>query len=173
MGGFMAMRFAARYPERVDGLVLIDTMAMQHDESDREQYGEMIEQTREAGQVLEGLSDIVKNILFGKTTNEENPELVQEWVNRWLSYPGEGVYRETSSWLHRDDFTDRLPEIDVPVLVTHGEEDISIEVEEARDMVEHLPDARMEVVPEAGHSSNLENPEATNAALLEFLADVY
>lgn len=173
MGGFMAMRFAVEYPERVDGLVLVDTMAMQHDESDREQYGQMIEQTREAGDVPEGLADIVKNLLFGATTNEQNQELVDEWVDRWLSYPGEAIYRETSSWLHRDDFTDRLPEIDVPVLITHGEEDISIEVEEARDMSEHLPDARFEVIPEAGHSSNLENPQTTNAALMEFLAEVY
>jgi pimeloyl-ACP methyl ester carboxylesterase len=173
MGGFTALRFAHRYPDRVDGLVLVDSQATAHSESNQEQYGQMIEQTRAAGEVPEGLADIVKNLLFGRTTLEENPELVQHWVDRWFTYPGEAVYRETSSWLHRPDFTDEASAIDVPTLVTHGEEDISIEMDEAEATVEAMPNARLVPIPEAGHSSNLENPEASNAAIREFLEEVY
>lgn len=82
------------------------------------------------------------------------------------------MFREGDSWLDRPDFTDELADIDVPVLVIHGEEDIAVEPDRAEPMVVHLPDARMELIPEAGHTSNLENPEAANAAIREFLDEV-
>ncbi len=173
MGGFMALRFADRYPERVDGLVLVDSQATAHSEADQQQYGEMIEQTRAAGQVPTDLADVVKQLLFGQTTIAERPDLVEAWVDRWLTYPGEAVYQETSSWLHRPDFTDEAGDIEVPTLAVHGEEDVSIEMAEAEATVDAMPNARLEPIPEAGHSSNLENPEAANAAIREFLEEVY
>jgi pimeloyl-ACP methyl ester carboxylesterase len=173
MGGFMALRFALTYPDALDGIVLIDSMAKPHPEGDQEQYGEMIENTREAGRAPDPMLDIVANLLFGSTSIEERTDLVEHWKDRWSTYPGEAVYNETKSWLHRDGVENRLDEIDVPVLIVHGEEDISIEPEMSEPMVDQLPDARMELIPEAGHSSNTENPEPVNAAIEEFLADVY
>ncbi len=173
MGGFMGLRFAERYPERLDGLVLIDSGAHAEEEGDREQYGKMVEQTRAAGEVPEQLADVTKNLLFGATTIEEHPALADAWLDRWRTYPGEAVYQEVSSWLDRDPFFDECSTIDIPALVVHGEEDISIEMAEAEATAEALPDARLERIPEAGHSSNIENPDPVNEALQEFLADVY
>lgn len=168
MGGFMALRFAERYPDRVDGLVLIDTTAGPHDDDEIERYTEMIETTKQAGEVPEQLGGVVKHILFGQTTVEENSELADRWVDRWLTYPGDAVYDEVSSWLERPDFTDELDDIDVPALVVHGEEDVALEPERSDSLVERL-DARREMVPDAGHSSNLENPEPVNDAIRAFL----
>ncbi|MFB6141958.1 MAG: alpha/beta fold hydrolase [Halorientalis sp.] len=173
MGGFMALRYALEYPDTLEGIVLIDSMATPHEESERETYTEWIETTRDAGEVPQQMADIVSNMLFGETTIAERPDLVEHWKDRWLTYPGAAIYAEVQSWLGREDVTDRLPEIDVPVLILHGEEDISIEPERAEPMLDHLPDARMETIPEAGHSSNLENPEPTNRALRSFLEEVY
>jgi pimeloyl-ACP methyl ester carboxylesterase len=173
MGGFMTLRFALEYPEKLDGIVLIDSMAEPHPEDDQEQYGEMIETTKAEGKAPEPMVDVVASLLFGRTSNEERTDLVEHWKDRWRTYPGEAIHDEVKSWLHRPGVEDRLDEIDVPVLITHGEEDISIEPEMAEPMVDQLPDARMELIPEAGHSSNTENPEAANAAIGEFLEDIY
>ncbi|MDY7082433.1 MAG: alpha/beta hydrolase [Halobacteria archaeon] len=173
MGGFMGLRFALEYPDYLDGLVLIDSMAMPHDEGEKEQYGGMIEQVKGEDRPSDQLADVVTQILFGGTTNAENEELVEEWVNRWKTYPGDAIYHEVSSWLDRPGVTDRLDEIDVPTLIVHGEEDMAIEPERGEAMLEKLPDARMVRVPEAGHSSNVENPGVVNEAVREFLADVY
>ncbi|WP_436343506.1 alpha/beta fold hydrolase [Natronorubrum sp. FCH18a] len=170
MGGFVALRFALEYPERVDGLILLDSMATPHTPEERETYGQLVAP-------LEGstdpnprsLAEGVTGYLFGETTREENPELVEEWVDRWATYPGAAVYNELHSWLERPDVTDRLAEIDVPVLVVHGEEDPSIAPSRAEPMLEELPDARMERIPEAGHTSNLERPEPVNEAIRSFL----
>lgn len=172
MGGFMALRFAEQYPDRLEGLVLIDTTAGTHDADEIDQYGDMVETARSAGEVPEQLATVVKHILFGATTNEEKPGLVDEWVDRWLSYPGEAVYHEVNSWLERPDFTDELDGIDVPALVVHGEEDAALEPERSESLRDRL-DAERVTVPEAGHSSNLERPEVVNEAVQDFLADVY
>jgi pimeloyl-ACP methyl ester carboxylesterase len=173
MGGFMALRFADRYPERLDGIVMVDSIAQPHDEGDIEQYGQMIDTAREMGEVPEPMGETIRHILFGATSNEERTDLVESWVQRWLTYPGEAVYQEVSSWLERPDFTDELADIEVPVLAIHGEEDAALEMEKAEDMVESLPDGRLEPIPEAGHSANTENPEAANGAIRSFLEEVY
>lgn len=172
MGGFMALRFADRYPERLEGLIFVDSTAGPHEDHEIEQYGEMIETTREAGDVPEQLAGVVKQLLFGNTTNSENPELVEEWVDRWLTYPGEAVYNEVDSWLERPDFTGALEDIDVPALVVHGEEDVALEPARSESLSERL-DARRVTISDAGHSSNLENPEPVNEAIREFLEEVY
>ncbi|WP_323676465.1 alpha/beta hydrolase [Halorubellus sp. PRR65] len=171
MGGFMALRFAERYPERVDGLVLVSTTAGPHGEEETARYEEMIATARDADAVPEHLADVIKHILFGATTNEERSALVDAWVDRWLTYPGEGVYQEVRSWLHRPDFTEQLAGVDVPALVVHGEEDVALEPERSEPLAEAL-DARRVTVPGAGHSVNLERPAPVNDAVREFLADV-
>ncbi len=173
MGGFMALRFAERYPDQLEGVVLIDAIAEPHTENEQEQYGHLTAQAREAGAFSEFMVDIAKNELFGKTTLAENPELVEHWVNRWHTYPTEAFYHEMHSWLSRPDFTDKLSQINTPVLSVHGEEDISLEPERTESMLDALPNARQELIPETGHSSNVENPEAVNDALRTFLDEVY
>ncbi|AFZ72114.1 alpha/beta fold hydrolase [Natronobacterium gregoryi] len=172
MGGFMALRFALEYPDSVSGLVLIDAISQPHPEDDVDLYRGMIDQLRDAEAVPENTARTASQFLFGETTREENPELVESWIDRWTTYPGKAVYQEIGSWLDREDVTDRLEEIDVPALVVHGEEDASLDVEQAEPMADALG-ARMEVVPDAGHSSNLEQPEAVNDAIRQFLETVY
>ncbi|QRV15341.1 alpha/beta hydrolase [Haloterrigena salifodinae] len=174
MGGFMGLRFALRYPERVDGLVLIDSMATPHPAEQREAYADLVAP-------FEGMHDPTPREiaegstaeLFGETTHEENPELIETWVDRWATYPGAAVHNELHSWLGREGVTDRLSEIDVPTLIIHGEEDPSIAPSQAEPMLEELPDAEMEVIPEAGHTANLERPEPVIEAIRTFLDERY
>lgn len=174
MGGFTGLRFALEYPGRVDGLVLIDSMAALHEPNATETYRSMVEPLEgQAEPVNRPLAEAAAQYLFGETTREENSELVDAWIDRWCTYSGDAVYHELHSWLDREDVTDRLPEIDVPVLIVHGEEDPSIPPERAEPMLDELPDARMSVIPEAGHTSNLENPEPVNEAIRSFLDEIH
>jgi len=173
MGGFMALRFALEYPDVLEGIVLIDSMGTPHTEDEQDEYSQMTEQAAQAGEIPDQLAAVVSNLLFGRTSIEDRTDLVEHWKNRWLTYPGAAVQDEVASWLYRDGVKDRLGEIDVPVLAIHGEEDISIEADRAQETVDALPDARMERIPEAGHSSNLENPEPVNEEIRAFLEDVY
>src|SRR5438309_480641 len=72
----------------------------------------------------------------------------------------------------RPDRTDGLAAISVPVLVVVGEGDVIAPPEVAETMVKAIPGAHLEVVPDAGHVANLENPDVFNRALTDFLAAV-
>ena len=173
MGGFTALKFALQHPDRLDGLVLVDSMADVHDETQTRTYEAMVDQLLASDTVPQALAETASQILFGETTRDERPELVDRWLQRWLSYNPEAIANEVGSWMHREPLMDRVDEIDVPALVVHGDEDTSIPVEKGRETAEALPDARIEVVEEAGHSSNLEQPDTVNEALQEFLDEVH
>ncbi len=70
----------------------------------------------------------------------------------------------------RADSTSTLREIRVPTLVVCGEEDTITPVAEAEAIHRGIAGSRLAVIPRAGHLSNLEEPAAYNAVLLEFLA---
>jgi pimeloyl-ACP methyl ester carboxylesterase len=62
-----------------------------------------------------------------------------------------------------------LSELDVPTLVVVGERDKADFHAIAKHLAEQIPDARLEVVPRAGHLVGVERPDALNELLLEFL----
>jgi pimeloyl-ACP methyl ester carboxylesterase len=173
MGGFTALRYALQHPDRLSGLILIDAAAEAHDEADREQYRAMVEDLPDAERVSRGLAEASAHFLFGETTTERNPNLVERWVSRWETYVPEAVHHEVHSWLDRPGVADRLDEIDVPTLVVHGEEDRSLPIEGAERMAEAIPDADLARISEAGHTSTLENPNAVSEAIEGFLERVY
>ncbi|PSQ15857.1 alpha/beta hydrolase [Halobacteriales archaeon QS_8_69_26] len=173
MGGFMAARFALEYPERLDGLVLVDSMAEAYTEEEREEYGGLAEGVSGADRVPGEVAGMSADLMFSDRAHEEQSDLVQRWTNRWGTYPGDAVAAEIESWRTEPGVLDELEDVDVPALAVHGEEDQSIPPERARRTVERLPEGRMETIPGAGHPSNLERPEAVNEVLGEFLDEVY
>lgn len=172
MGGFMGLRFALRYPDQISGLILIDSISEPHPEEEIDLYTGMINDIREAPSVPRDMAKTVTQFLFGKTTLAQQKALVESWVERWCTYPGESVYQEVSSWIEREDITTELHDVDIPTLIVHGEEDASLSVEQT-DSVMDVLDAERVVIPEAGHSSNLENPAPVNEAIRSFLSEVY
>jgi pimeloyl-ACP methyl ester carboxylesterase len=173
MGGFMAVRFAQAHPERLDGLVLLDSMAEAYPEDEQEEYGGMQEAMRGAPTVPGELAQTAGDLMFSERAHEEQSNLVEKWTGRWQTYPGDAVAEEIESWRTEPGVLDELADVDVPTLAIHGEHDQSIPPERARRTVEALPDARMELIEGAGHPSNLERPAAVNDALRAFLEEVY
>jgi pimeloyl-ACP methyl ester carboxylesterase len=173
MGGFTGLRLAIEHPDRLAGLVLVDSMAEPHTDAERERYGGMADQLEAADAVPQSLAAAAAHFLFGPTTFEENPALPERWVDRWRTYHPQAVYHEVYSWLERPGTADRLDELSVPTLVLHGEEDQSIDPERAAPVAEAAPDGRMVTIPDCGHTPTVEAPEATNRALRSFLEEVH
>ncbi|MDE0255554.1 MAG: alpha/beta hydrolase, partial [Rhodospirillaceae bacterium] len=96
--------------------------------------------------------------------------LVDHWIDRWATtVPARSVFCQGKSWIKKDDITDRLGEIEVPVLIIHGEEDVPIPMERALPMLDVLPDATLARIPKAGHTANLEQAAVVNEAIGSFL----
>jgi len=173
MGGFMAVRFALEYPDLLEGLVLIDSMAEAYTEEEREEYGGLAEGVRGADRVPREVAEMSADLMFSERAHEGTPALVERWTDRWHTYPGDAVYHEIESWRTEPGVLDDLEDLEVPALAIHGERDQSIPPERARRTVDALPYGQFETIPRAGHPSNLERPEAVNEVLEEFLDGVY
>ncbi len=72
----------------------------------------------------------------------------------------------------RTNYSDRLREITAPVLIVHGERDTGVPVNCARAAARTIPDARLLVVPDAGHWVQRDRPATVVPAVLEFLAEL-
>lgn len=173
MGGFMAIPLALRHPDRLDGLALIATMAGGYPPGEVAEIEAMLARLVERETVSREIAEWERDLVMGATTRRERPELVEAWMERWMTRRSEAVHWEFRSWMHKPDMTERLAEVDLPALVLHGTEDVVLPIERARTMAAALPRARMVEIERAGHTLTVEAPDAVNAVLAEFLAEVH
>jgi pimeloyl-ACP methyl ester carboxylesterase len=173
MGGFMALPLALRHPERLDGLILISSMAMAYSDEERADIDEHLEQLERDGEVTEEFAAWERDLVMGVTTQRENPGLVRYWMDRWKTRPAGAVAGEFRSWMRKPDLMPRLAEIDLPTLVIHGTEDAVLPIERGRAMADALPNARFVPIERAGHTSTVEAPDAVSAAMREWLDGLY
>jgi pimeloyl-ACP methyl ester carboxylesterase len=166
MGGYVAFAFLRRHKDKVAALVLADTRA----EADppegvekRSGQQKMIESEGTAG-----LISALPGALLGSTTNESRPEVVER-AKKLMDNPPEGFIGALEAMKIRPDSTSDLSGIDVPTLVIVGEQDGVTPPDAARKIHEHVGGSTLVVLPDAGHLSNLEVPDAFNRALEEFL----
>jgi pimeloyl-ACP methyl ester carboxylesterase len=89
-----------------------------------------------------------------------------------MTNPAAGLIGALQAMAERPDRTELLPRIQVPTLVIVGEEDEVTPPEVARQMAEAIPNARLVVLPSAGHLANVEAPEAFNEAVRTFLGQL-
>lgn len=164
-GGFLSLRAALAHPERVHGLILIDTQAGVEEPEAQEQYRGMMEALAHGDeQTRSGVFDIVADLIMGDET------LNAEWKARWMADEPERILQPGTCLLERDDITDRLGEIDCPAIVFHGTEDQAIPMHKAELLRAELPDCRDLVPVEgAGHAANLTHPGGVNPHVRSFL----
>lgn len=168
IGGMVALRAALAYPDRVAGLVLLDTDAGPETAWHKVKYHAMGAGVRVAG--MRPLLPAIARLMFGATTRRENPALVREWRREFAKVHVPSALRCLDALMQRDSLLDRLPEIRVPALVLVGDEDRSLPVALSRRIHDRLPHSTFQVIPGAGHLSALERPTEVNEELLEFLA---
>ena len=173
MGGFMALEFALVHQDRLDGLILIDAMAQAYTAEEQEGFGHEFGKLDADGLLPRDWAEWAAPLCFSETTAARNPELIQHWIDRWCQIPARAVYYEAFSWLHKEDRSENVASITIPTLAIHGVQDAPVSIERARPMVAAMPNAKLVEVPDAGHTSNLENPAVVNSAIRAFLDAIY
>ncbi|HYA53217.1 MAG TPA: alpha/beta fold hydrolase [Streptosporangiaceae bacterium] len=164
MGGYVAMAFARRHPERLAGLALLDTMAgpdTRAAAAGRERVAAAV--TGPAGtRALLPLLDL----LVGSTTRLRRAEVLRRVRESLLAARPEGVAWSERAMAARPDSAATLSALTVPVAVVVGEEDTLTGPEHARAMQLLLSDAVLTIVPGAGHLAPLERPDEVARALI-------
>ncbi|OLT43651.1 alpha/beta hydrolase [Saccharomonospora sp. CUA-673] len=166
MGGYLTMAVLRAAPERVGGLVLIDTKADADGDDARANRLQAAERAESEG--TGWLAEAMLPNLLSEHTHRDQPEvaaLVRELVD---SQPPAGVAWAQRAMAARPDSFDTLRAASVPALVLVGEQDTLTTPDAARAMAEALPDARLETIPDAGHLTPLEAPDAVVAAITDW-----
>jgi pimeloyl-ACP methyl ester carboxylesterase len=170
VGGMVALRAALTHPSRVSGLVVLNSHAGTEPFWVKVKYRSLGLGARLFG--LPPLLPAILPLMFGKTTRSRNPSLVLEWNARFALLDVPSILCGLHALISRDSIVDRLPGINLPALVIVGEEDAALPSAFSKEIAEGLPDAVLEVIPNAGHLSTLEQPEAVNKAMLNFLTAI-
>ena len=165
MGGYVALSVAARRPDLVAGLVLIDTKAQADDDAARGGRERAIAAI-EAGRTGEVLDDLLPRLVAADATPAARAEIR---AIADAQDPG-ALIDVLAAMRDRPDRTRALPEITAPALVVVGAEDVVTPPEVARMLAAGIPNATCEEVAGAGHLTPLEAPDALAALIRTFLA---
>jgi pimeloyl-ACP methyl ester carboxylesterase len=166
-GGFVALRFALKYPERVAALILLSTQAGTEDPDKVASYESMLD-VWEADGVSDQMAQMIAAIILG----DESPGR-EAWIAKWRRMPRSLLRPAFKALVSREDIHDRLGEIMAPALVIHGTADAAIDLEKAQRLCSELPNSRPLITIEGGgHACNLTHPDLVNLAVQRYLAEL-
>lgn len=168
MGGFVALNAITRYPERFAALILCDTNCVADKPEQREKRYKTIEEIEKNG--ISKFSATFLDSLFADDTYSTNKQLVGKINADILANSPEVIINGLKALATRSETCSTLGKIAVPTLIICGREDEITPLEQSEFMNKHMKNATLKVIENAGHLSNMEQPEAFNAELLEFLS---
>lgn len=170
MGGFVGLRLAARRPDLVASLTLLDTAADAEPTANLLRYRLLTATARLLGVGV--VADQVAPIMFGDTFLGD-PSRRRE-RQRWMSLLAgnkRSVYKAVNGVIFRPGVEREALTIKAPTLIIWGEEDRAISRDRCADLARLVADSRFVTIPRAGHSCPVEQPDAVNQAIDAFLAD--
>jgi len=158
LGGYMSLAFYRAHPERVRGLLIIDTGPGFKKDEAREAWNKRAFDTAERLE-REGL-DVLKSA-------SRERSMVQHRDARGLALAARGMLTQRDARV-----IESLPTIKVPSLIVVGADDTPF-LAASDYMAAKIPGARKVVIPNAGHAVNIDQPKAFIDAVEPFLAGLH
>lgn len=165
IGGMIAQDFAAKHPEQVLGLVLCDTAPKIGDPA---MWEARIETIGKIG--LEGIADAVMERWFSPTFHRTRAVDLAGWRNLLIRTTEDG-YCGCCAAIRDADLTAGTKAIAAPALVVCGEADGATPPDLVRACAALMPNARFELIAEAGHIPSLEQPAVLGAEMMRFFKE--
>jgi len=167
MGGFVAMRVAARRPELVRTLCLIETSADPEPIENIGRYRMLSNVVRMLGPRIVGSR--VAPIMLGRTILEDPNRRADLATFMATMTQRRDIWRAVNGVIDRAGIASELGRINTPTLVMVGDEDVATPRAKSERLVSGIRGARLEVIPHAGHSSTVEEPARVTSGLQRFL----
>ncbi|MFM9944775.1 MAG: alpha/beta fold hydrolase [Bacteroidia bacterium] len=167
MGGYIALTAVEKYPDRFTGLILCDTQSKADTNEMKENRMKAIESIKLNG--TEDYADESVKKLFAYisfTSKREEIAVVRDMI---INTPVEILAKTLIALAERNETTNKLGEINMPVLIMVGKKDILTPPEKSELMHEKIQNSTLELIDYAGHLPNLENPYEFNRSLKKFL----
>lgn len=170
MGGYVALAFRAKWPERVRGLVLCNTRATADTAEGRTARTETAATALEKGVALIARGMMPK--LLSSNSRAAAPELALAVEAMMARQRPQAVAAAARGMAQRPDRTAMLPSITVPTLIVTGDRDELMPLPTSEAMHQAIRGSELVVLPGVAHLSNLEAPEPFQASLRRFLASL-
>ena len=167
LGGYIALNAVLKHPDRFDGLILNDTQCIADTPEIKENRCQAIIRIMKNG-VEQYTDEIIKN-LFAAESFTKMKNVIAEVKEMIISTPKQSLCNTLHALAERKETCTQLPEINIPVLIMVGKEDKITPIAAAQQMHEKILNSKLEIIQQAGHLSNLENPTAFNTHLVKFL----
>ena len=163
IGGMACMWVAANAPERVDRMVLCSTSANLGPPEDWAKRAAIV---REHGTAA--VADLVVARWFTPGFAERHPDVVGGFRDMIAATPAEG-YAGCCGAIERMDLAPELPEVRAATLVIAAAQDPSTPPDHARRIAALIPRARLELVQDAAHLVNVEQPDRVTRLIVDHL----
>lgn len=166
MGGIVAMEIVRQAADRVTKLALLDTNPLAELEAAQARRLPQIEAAR-SGYLDRIMRDEMKPNYLADTPNRS--AIMDLCMDMALSLGSDVFERQSRALMNRPDQRDTLTAYTGQALVLCGRHDALCPVERHELMADCLPNARLEIIEDAGHLPTLEAPQLTNSALESWL----
>jgi 3-oxoadipate enol-lactonase len=167
MGGYISFAFYRKYADRVQALALLDTRPQADSPEARENRKKAAETARN-----EGAAAIAKGLipkLFSPKTLESQSPVVDQVRQMMERQEVEGIVGALTAMMDRPDSTPTLAQITCPTLIVVGADDVLTPPDASRQMHEAIQGSQLEIIPDAGHLSTMEQPDRVNRILGNWL----
>jgi pimeloyl-ACP methyl ester carboxylesterase len=166
LGGYIAFEIMRQAPQRVAKLALLDTSARPDDAELTARRQAPMAKAR-AGKLIEVADE---SFVFYVHSDRHGDVALRDVVRAMAEETGVEAYlRQQQAIIARPDSRPTLSAIRCPTLMLVGAEDKGTPPELAREIAAGIAGARLVVVPECGHLSTLERPQAVTKALVEWI----
>ena len=167
MGGQIALEIFALASDRVLALALCDTFAQL--DTPQKHAGRLALAERLEREGMEPYANEVLPKMVCDHTVDTKPDVARELVEMMKRAPVRGAADAARARTQRRDYVPLLPQIKVPTLIVVGEFDQFTPVSDAELMHQAIAGSTLTVIPEAGHVTNLEQPQLFDSALGSFI----
>ncbi|GAC1648499.1 MAG: alpha/beta fold hydrolase [Ktedonobacteraceae bacterium] len=167
MGGYATFAFLRKYPQRVKALILADTRPGA-DTEEAKANRENVARVAEA-EGIEAIANLQIPKVIADYTRQQHPEVeirIRQMINAATT---QGIAAASRGMAQRADSSDLLAMLSCPTLVLVGEQDVLTPPEVARDYAAKIKNVQFVTIANAGHLSNLEQPQAFLQAVSDFL----
>lgn len=160
MGGGIAQLVAINHPERVLSLTSIFSDTGNPGSPGPSEEIMMLPPSPPAGSDIETIIERELTVweIIGSPDYPVDKDILREWIIRDTerSYNPGGVERQAAAVMFAGDRRDGLQNLDIPVMIIHGDADILVPVENAYDLQQNIPDAELRIIKGLGHDIPVE-----------------
>jgi 3-oxoadipate enol-lactonase len=170
MGGYILLNAVHQYPEKFKAIILSDTQCIADSAEAKDKRTQTVTKIKTKG-LHEFADGFIENI-FCQESKDNKKELVESIRNTILNTPPQTITDTLIALAQRTETCSALQQITLPVLLLCGSEDKITPVVQAEFMHRNISNSSLQIISNAGHMANIEQPEVFNKYIIEFIANL-